>query len=174
MSEITMNWSQLNYLVSKTIRCCYIHPVTFALIFNDIDNEEINTKLSNDNSNSEDFDDSDDSENGQLQEVSRQIDWDDVIVLVDKGKITKLTGFSEQIGNDDERGGGCGNLNLGPNEFNYTIENVNGITIRDITEIVYRLKGSKYDWWYELFSLINLTKFESGELTFEVEFDYGS
>src|SRR5205085_6735453 len=46
---------------------------------------------------------------------------------------------------------GCGNLHLPIDEFQWEISYAGGITLRNLVEGVYRMKGSKYDYWYELF-----------------------
>jgi hypothetical protein len=46
--------------------------------------------------------------------------------------------------------------------------------MRNLTEVLYRLKGSKYDWWYELYSGFTVTNCNDKEVTIDVEFGYGS
>jgi hypothetical protein len=87
--------------------------------------------------------------------------------IVDKSKT--LTIFSRQNGNTDNSGG-CGNLGIPVEEFVWKKECKYGITLKDITEGVYRLKGSKYDLWYELFGSVE--RDENG--IYEVDFGYGS
>lgn len=88
--------------------------------------------------------------------------------------MTKLTGVGTDTGNSDTRGGGCGNIGIPLEEFTYTVENPTGITLRQVTEVVYRLKGSKYDWWYELYSGITEQSRVNGHLTITTDFGYGS
>lgn len=149
MSTILQNLSEI---ISGTIREVYLHPVTFDLKF--------------DNLNADSFEDLE-----LDQELINGLDWD---ICIDGKNITRATGKSYQNGNKDPRGGGCGWLNIPKKDFVYTIKNSKGITIRDITEIAYRLKGSKYDWWYESFSKLKVGKMENGHLEFVMEFDYGS
>ena len=63
---------------------------------------------------------------------------------------TKLHMSSTQTGNDDSRGGGCGHLELAQEDFQWKINTPEGITLQHLTEAAYRLKGSKYDYWFEL------------------------
>jgi len=138
----------------------YLHPVTFTLItksvisFNDGDkfcyeeDEELNRKL---------------------QLLYDKFWWN----YIPFPNITSITVYSNQNGNDDNRGGGCGKLCIPVNEFRYTIEG-HPITVRDIVECAYRMKGSKYDWWYELFSGVKNLQVQNDKITFEVVFDYGS
>lgn len=49
-----------------------------------------------------------------------------------------------------------------------------GLTIRDITEACYMLKGSKFDFWYELYQSIQLLEFTGEHAAIEIHFDHGS
>lgn len=150
-------WCSLTKIISTTIRHVYVHPVTLKLVFTDFDVSSFDFEY-REFSNAE-------------KNVIRQLTWDTQI----RGKnLTKATGITDNIGNTDNRGGGCGKLNLSINDFSYTIENENGITVKDITEIVYRLKGSKYDWWYELFDSIQFISSGNISINFMALFDYGS
>ena len=82
--------------------------------------------------------------------------------------------ISKLTGNIDSRSGGCSYLNLPADEFQWGIINSNGITLRNIIECIYRLKGSKYDYCYELFSSIQMKKTNNDKLTLKVNFNYGS
>ena len=89
----------------------------------------------------------------------------------------RLTVWSKKTGNDDTRGGGCGRLNLPASEFTWSADCPKGVTLRHLTEGVYRMKGSKYDLWYELYSGFGSDPVVSdcGEaISVEVGFDYGS
>lgn len=88
--------------------------------------------------------------------------------------ITKLHVWSEKTGNCDVRGGGCGDLWIPREDFQYKIDNPGGITARDIIECVYRLKGSKYDLWYEFYTGVLNFDIVDQKLKFQVRFDYGS
>lgn len=58
--------------------------------------------------------------------------------------------------------------------FSWKTENPKGITLRDLTEAIYRMKGSKYDWWYELFGDITLLEETEDGYKIIASFDYGS
>lgn len=78
-------------------------------------------------------------------------------------------------GNSDSRGGGCGDLKITIKDFQWEIKHEDKeITLKDFTECVYRMKGSKYDWWYELFSGISLVDHHDKFLEFNTDFGYGS
>ncbi|AYV85124.1 MAG: hypothetical protein Satyrvirus4_21 [Satyrvirus sp.] len=151
----------LTPIVRTTIVRVYMHPVTFQLYFQD---ENVGRLWLNEI----DFD-GDDFNEEEINFLGK-IKWNTVI----DENIKTATGYSKQNGNDDSRGGGCGNLGIPVEDFSYTITNETGITIKNITEIVYRLKGSKYDWWYELFDCINIDKVTNDSMLFEVTFGYGS
>lgn len=104
-----------------------------------------------------------------------QIDLNTILI---RNNIKKLTGFSEDFGNSDTRGGGCGDFKqfASVDDFTYTIENPEGITVKDLIEVAYRLKGSKYDFWYELFGgtiIRDLIKLENDNYELRVEFGFG-
>lgn len=62
-----------------------------------------------------------------------------------------------------------GQLKLPVEDFTCTITNPTGITLRDVTEGVYRLKGSKHD--YEMYGGINTV---CNHVYIKVDFSYGS
>jgi hypothetical protein len=150
----------LSSIIEQTIKQVYMHPVTFELVWLDeieIDEsymEDMGRKLSKIEKN-----------------FLKNITWS---TLITNKNMTKATGRSNRNGNDDPRGGGCGGFRIPVEEFKYTIKNENGITIKDITEITYRLKGSKYDCWYELFSNLKITKQSNTFMSFLIQFGYGS
>jgi len=165
-----MNFDLLSTACSMLIENIKLHPVKLNLIFNeDIDYEDIKEEYL-DNYSYEDIID---------------FDWD---TLVKNKNYTKLYMYSLKTGNDDTRGGGCYDLKFTKEDFIWEKENKNGITLRDVVEGCYRLKGSKYDYWYEMFDgMLNETKKEkklknyyykylnkSFTLKYRVDFSYGS
>lgn len=153
-----MNPELLSVIVGQAIMKCYVHPVTFQMVFKPLNLFKyiIQERLANMDINIE---------------VLEDVKWDTICF---EPSITSLTVFSECNGNDDNRGGGCGELKIPVSEFTYTINNSNGITLRDLTECVYRMKGSKYDWWYELYGSVVVTDRTVNSVTVSVDFDYGS
>ena len=89
-------------------------------------------------------------------------------------KFVQNYGNGTDVGNTDNRGGGCGNLHIPLSEFKWDCTNPSGINIKDIAEGVYRMKGSKYDWWYEMFSDNSKYIIKNDTVHFEIDFDYGS
>ena len=155
----------LSMLISHLIQFCYVHPVQFKMVFNkyhhirniyymyeiddiDIDNEQFELMLT---------------------EIMKW-NWD----TVPFPEVTKLTVFTNMNGNTDVRGGGCGELEIPVEEFTWTVENLEGITLQQIVEGCYRMKGSKYDYSYELYNGIELNSLSDKHMILSVSYEYGS
>ncbi|MHB1954088.1 MAG: hypothetical protein ACYCOU_10105 [Sulfobacillus sp.] len=89
-------------------------------------------------------------------------------------EVTVLHGYSDSTGNCDVRGGGCGYCGFVAEDFRWTATNPGGIRLRDLCEVVYRLKGSKYDSYYEMYGGFAVESHKGNEATIAVSFDYGS
>ena len=139
----------LNTCLGDIIQSVVLDPVKLTLIFNEL---------------SYDYPD-DDDESGWL----KSLQWDTVVLPK-----TKLRMTSKQTGNTDNRGGGCGCMRFPQSMFVWDIENKDGITLKNLAEAIYRMKGSKYDWWYELFSGVMLLQETDDRYEMMVSFDYGS
>lgn len=144
----------ISAILGVSIRCCFVHPVTFGMVFQTLDTRNILGEI----------------EDLGLSIKKEDIKWD---TLVFGPEITEIKMSSNKAGNADTRGGGCGNLGLDVSEFYCTTRNCDGITLRDLTTAAYQMKGSKYDWWYELYSGITI-KIRDSTATIKIEFDYGS
>ena len=138
----------------------FVHPVSFRLKFTDFPNSELLEEI-NDNKY---------VLSPELEDEIQSLDWH--IGL--KEGLKSIKGESLQNGNSGRNGGGCGDLNLPVSDFNFSIERESGITIGDLTEVIYRLKGSKYDWFCERLSGFKINEEESTEefLKFSVKFHY--
>ena len=147
-----MDTKLLSKIVADTIRYCYVHPVTFQMVFKKFYIEAAY------------------EENDNIKQLVDSLTWDS---LVFAPNITTLTVFTQQTGSDDVRGGGCGDLEIPVQEFRYSIVNSTGITLKNLTEAVYRMKGSKYDWSYEELDKIKCT-FNGDNVVVEAKFSYGS
>ncbi|AGF85240.1 hypothetical protein QJ854_gp542 [Moumouvirus goulette] len=156
----------INYIAKQCISLVYLHPVKLDIIFKEITEDVFDYEIFDDYCEYEDEDDT-----KKEFEIIKNIK---LSTLLSDAKLKKITGYSKSTGNSDDRGGGCGNYNIPVEEFTYTIVNKNGITIRDVLEIIYRLKGSKYDFWYELLTLVEVKKQTNNYIKFKVDFDYGS
>lgn len=148
------NFHILSALIRTSIENCYVHPVTFQMVYNDLNIDEEPENYEED-----------------LNIFLGSLCWDTVIF----SGLTVLKICSKQQGNKDNRGGGCGDLKIPKDQFKWEKECVHGITLRDMTEAVYRMKGSKYDWWYELYGgcVFKIDK-NTKTLNISVSFDYGS
>ena len=89
-------------------------------------------------------------------------------------KFTKLTVKSNHTGNNDIRGGGPGELKLKVEDFVYTQDTPGGITFKSLTDGLYRMKGSKYDWAYEQYSGFKVLSTDDAHLVILADFGYGS
>jgi hypothetical protein len=151
----------LDALVEKGIQQVYLHPVKFELVYNELD-EDFASEVEEHCADREE----------KVETDLASIGWD-TVVIPDCRVLNMSTSCT---GNDDSRGGGCGSLNLPESDFVWTVRcDEKGLTLRELVGGVYRLKGSKYDYWYEMFDGLTLTRgTESGEYNCDVDFDYGS
>lgn len=165
----------LNCLIGEAIKKVYLHPVQYQHVwepkpFSEQEFEEIfQNEFDQDN-----ISDYDDDEEEKLFPKTPYFQWSD---LAFGSHIQTLHISSESNGNDDIRGGGCGQLNIPTKEFSWTIQNSNGITFQNLVEAVYRMKGSKYDWWYEIYEQIEIDNKQTSkkkEIHIVVYFGYGS
>ena len=136
-----IDYKSLSAIISYSIKCCYVHPVTFQMVFEDL----------------------------VINDIFNFITWDS---LAFNPEDTVLEIFNQKTGNNDRHGGSCGYKNIPIEEFEYIIENEDGITIRDLTEAVYRMKGSKYDTVYEMFRKIKVREQDENKIIVEAIFDY--
>jgi hypothetical protein len=142
----------LSVVIIDTIKCCYVHPVTFKMVFEDLSIHQV-------------------FEFTKDEEFFETLTWDS-LAFGPKDMVLEI--FNKKTGNNDRRGGGCGHKNIQIEEFRYTIKNDQGITIRDLTEAVYRMKGSKYDNYYEMLIKIKVREQDQDKVVVEAIFDYGS
>jgi len=147
----------LNVFCETLIKDVKLHPVKLELIFDEnIDYNAIRDIL----------------ENKEDEEIIEKYNWDSLV----RDKNTKnLYIYSTDTGNDDTRGGGCGDAGFTEEDFIWETSNENGITLRDVVEGCYRLKGSKYDYWYELFGeIVEEKSSDDSTIRFKVSYGYGS
>jgi hypothetical protein len=149
----------LSVLVGAALHDVVLHPVKLELVWTpqpDMDN------LSEALGNSGEEDES-------VLTLIEELGWDAVVLPK-----RRLTVFSKKTGNMDRRGGGCGNYAFTTDDFVWEVTNEGGITFRELVEGAYRMKGSKYDMWYEMYSEIKLIREDDQGYTMEVRFGYGS
>jgi hypothetical protein len=175
----------LSAIISETIRYVYLHPVNYTHVYKPLLANEIAPIQHTLNTAFADImfygSDGEEEEGDTGISIHNQMNKDIIKLITKKGwdtpiikGVTHFTVESNQTGNDDSRGGGCGGLDFTKEDFIYNKElGSNVITLKDITEGCYRMKGSKYDWWYELFSGVGY-RIHNGGVTFTVDFGYGS
>lgn len=109
----------------------------------------------------------------RIEGTLHNLDWDTIIL-----PCKTCTVYTNYTGNTDTRGGGCGRYSRffgwTKEDFMVKIEGKNGITLGQLMDAVYLVKGSKYDLWYELFHGINITKKNMDEWEILVKYGYGS
>lgn len=189
-----MNTNLLSSVIGELLHQCYLHPVRltlhvkpFGLVRDDIremvvehledvihdkisaeypdQSYELTNKIAKEQAETE------------TERTMKELDsalWSSWESLAFGPEIKTLTITSNHTGNDDSRGGGCGHLKLSPEDFTWTETNPTGITLRNLTEAVYRLKGSKYDFWYELYSGISVVDTVGDHIYLKADFGYGS
>ena len=144
----------VSVLLGETLNSTVLHPSKLIILFRDIeiDHENFREEIS------KDFDN-----------FLNSLTWETIVFQ----GITKILFRSDQIGNKDNRGGGCGGCGFTVDDFRYEMTTNGQVTVRDLTEGVYRMKGSKYDYWYELYDGCIFT-IDGDNLTVDVVFGYGS
>ncbi len=153
----------LSRIVDKLIRMVILHPVKLTLDWRCSDFESELDEIQ---------DEYDDEYEDQMKTLLEEIRKEGLNTVV----LPKQTLFmtTPRTGNSDVRGGGCGDLGFKQEDFRWVIQNPSGVTLRQLTEAVYRMKGSKYDWWYELYGGLSLKEETETSYSLSVTFDYGS
>ena len=144
MSLPALSIKKINKILQETIKFCYLHPVKLTLVFIPFE--------------------------FQPDAYHLTIDWE---FLPFGPLVTHLTIQSNSTGNTDPRGGGCGDFDIPLEDFQWQCQNPAGISLKDLTEAVYRMKGSKYDYWYELLGNVQCD-IQPPTVHCTVQFDYGS
>ena len=166
----------VSVLVNDILPLVVLHPVKLELVWKNTDwNHELNSFEDRFYDRVLYYETSDEDVN-KLEEIAEKIKsdvirekWDYVVFPQKHLKI-----YSVQTGNTDNRGGGCGDCGFTEEDFIWETTNEEGITLKNIIEGVYRLKGSKYDYWYELFESLSLKKETDEMIEIEASFGYGS
>ncbi|OJJ15714.1 hypothetical protein BKI52_38175 [marine bacterium AO1-C] len=193
----------ISRLVSETIKQVYVHPVRYELIWKDeVDVSEL--KYASDLFQQIFYDEEFDKDTykefikkrarasqSQLLQwykaelfdaltidppsdvltLAMSIDWQwDTLLLPH----TQLQARSLQTGNKDLRGGGCGHMGFTKADFFWQTGTPQGITLRDVTEAAYRMKGSKYDERFESFASMDLETIGENLLECTCDFSYQS
>lgn len=153
----------LSILIASALKHVVLHPVKLVLIWDARPNIK---KLKNSLMDYE----VEDLEKANLILKNIEINGWNAVVLPKHN----LKMISKSTGNQDIRGGCGGCYNFKQSDFVWEITNPSGITFGNLVEGVYRMKGSKYDLWYELFSEIKIINEDDDSYTIEAIFGYGS
>ena len=165
----------LSELLKVSTKQVYMHPVTFQQVWSEklrlgeVDLEAFQFGQGKENFEEQLFASFQDSSLKNLQYFIDTLKWDTVLF-----PHTQLYMRSYNTGNDDVRGGGCGNINLSEEDFIWQKSTPDGVTLQDLTEGAYRLKGAKYDWQYELFEGLEINSSKGNLLECIVDFSYKS
>ena len=133
-----------------------LDPVLLRIVFKNVDVESATTG------------DLDNEELIWVEELLERGFWDNVVVenvkqvicINGRGVNTDYRSGSAEVKDEDLR---C----------RMVVSN-NKVTIRELTELVYRIKGSKFDFYYELYEGISTHLDDKGTLFIEADFDHGS
>lgn len=151
----------LTAIVAETINLVYLHPVTFGLIWRDITTDVI-TKIQDRLVEKK-------SRYGKsIYDVPDHLNWFTLLLPVRRATIR-----SKQIGNPNNSQS-CVQFSVPVHDFEWHIECKEGLSIRHITEAIYRLKSSKYDYIGETIRLIETEEVGEDCLQFHVYFKYQS
>ena len=143
MSNLYLADEELTCIIYETIKRVTLHPVKLTLRWqSDVDLKEVAEEICKDITGK--FDKPVDT---NFQKYIKELTWETVVLPAGY-----YTFYSKDTGSKDVRGGGCGNQDFDEDDFVFEIDSPTGLTLKQVTEAVYRLKGSKYDYWYELFS----------------------
>lgn len=144
-------------VLQHAVRCVFVHPVKLTLTWKPLDLTPESEELW------EDFLDGDELE--RVERWVRSLTWDTPILA---GTDLKVHGFGPYVSPDLE----CADLELPIWDFVWVTFNPRGVSLRDLTEGVYRMKCYKYD--YECEELSNVTCDRKGDEAWSVhvEFEY--
>ena len=135
-----------------------LHPVTFKVTFDE--NASINDV--------ELGDIEDDDEVDWVESLLQKGFWD-VVVVQNVKQVICINGAGV---NRDSRSGGA---DVKDEELHCRMAVAkNSVTLRDLTELIFRVKGSKFDLWYELYHGISTHIDDKGTLFIQANFGHGS
>ena len=147
----------ISTLIYDGLREISLHPVLLKVVFNEnVDIENLTTG------------DLDNEELTWVEELLGKGFWDNVVVE----NVKQVICINGRGVNTDYRSGSA-NVKNEDLRCRMMVSN-NKVTIRELTELVYRIKGSKFDFYYELYEGISTHLDDKGTLFIEADFDHGS
>ena len=147
----------INILLNESINEIALDPVLLKLIFDDVNVEDVELgDIENDN------------EHKWAEDVIKTGFWNAIIIenvkqvicINGSGVNTDSKSNSTKVADEDLR---CRMAVSG-----------NRVTLRELTELIFRVKGSKFDFWYELYDGISTHIDDKGTLFIQTNFDHGS
>ena len=154
------NEKNLNAVMGESIRAFAIHPTSHKIVqYNEIYWNNI-----------ENFDEEEKMDEKFMDLLKKNETMKVICNLPDT--VNRIILINLSGGNTDSRGGGCGEI-FKDWEFYYERDFNNQKTFLDFVKLIYRMKGSKYDYWYELYGGFESHISES-TLYIAVSFGHGS
>ena len=147
----------ITILIAEALRDIYLNPVLLKLMFND---RYIDFPLT---------DIEDENDRKWAGDLLRERFWD-IVIIENVKQVICVNGSGV---NEDERSGATPSIEDHNLVCRLNVYN-NKVTLRELTELVYRIKSSKFDFWYELFEGISTHIDDKGTLFIQARFDHGS
>lgn len=158
----------LSALVGEALNSVYLHPVTFKMVFKPLDLRDALDYI-------EDSDIEIEAGDGKLlRTYIAGVGY--YTIFEDLRNVESIRFFSECERDCFKNS----SMSVPDSDFSWTVENTDkysdneAITFGRIVEACYRLKSSKYDNGYELFSGLNFSDTPKNRLEAEVCFGYGN
>ena len=145
----------ISTLIYDGISNISLDPVLLRIVFKNVDVESATTG------------DLDNEELTWVEELLEKGFWDNVVVE----NVKQVICINGRGVNTDYRSGAA-KVKDEDLRCHMAVSN-NKITIRDLTELVYRIKSSKFDFYYELYEGISTHLDDKGTLFIEADFDHG-
>ena len=148
----------INILVNGAFRYISLDPVMLKVVFNEnVDIQDVETG---------DLENDDDLK--WVEELLKRGFWD-IVVVENVKQVICVNGSGV---NTDDRSCSA-KVKDADLRCRMSVTN-NKVTLRELTELFYRIKGSKFDFWYELYQGFASHLDDKGTLFIQVYFDHGS
>jgi hypothetical protein len=161
----------ISCLSERAIQCAFIHPVRLQFSLDEFSRVDLNYVVDSVKHETYHFGIETTFHFQSYLRLYEKFDWDTIVYPQ-----SNLRVFSQQTGNTDSRSGSyCAyRAALPVEEFVWDAHAPNGISLKLLVEGIYRMKGSKYDFWYELFHDIIVRERSADRLVIETMWGYGS
>lgn len=167
----------LSRVVSRLLDSVYLHPVKLTLEWLDINNKliDLEEEFAHPAGVKQFFIDKHISYNPDIVKYLESMTLNS-LVFDDTVKTLIISTDGMIVGYDSKGYMGRRRFNFSRDDTTWVEYNPGGITLKNLVEAVYRMKGCKYDYWYETFGYISTTSVfydTSGELVVELEANFG-